>query len=105
MSEEPDARAKPEPEHRATPEPEHRATPEPEHRATPEPEHRAKPEPEHQAKPEPKHRAKPEPDAEQPEGAITRSKAKELAKEAQAMIMKEERRGQAGSLFNVHTMA
>ncbi|CAN8255287.1 unnamed protein product [Cochlearia groenlandica] len=96
MSVEPDARAKPEPDARAKPEPDHRAKTEPNHRA--------KPEPDHRAKPEPGHRAKPEPDVGQPEGAITRAKAKELAKEAQAMIMKKERRGQAGSLFNVHTM-
>ncbi|CAN8255200.1 unnamed protein product [Cochlearia groenlandica] len=42
---------------------------------------------------------------EEPKGAITRSKAKELAKEAQAMIMEGEPGGAARSFFNVHIMA
>ncbi|CAN8307116.1 unnamed protein product [Cochlearia groenlandica] len=42
---------------------------------------------------------------EESKGAITRSRAKELAKEAQAMIMERVRGGAAGSFFNVHIMA
>ncbi|CAN8271665.1 unnamed protein product [Cochlearia groenlandica] len=40
---------------------------------------------------------------EESKGAITRSRAKELAKEAQAMIMERGRGGAAGSFFNTHS--
>ncbi|CAN8271686.1 unnamed protein product [Cochlearia groenlandica] len=75
----------------------------------PEPDAREKPEPEHRAKPEPEHRAKPEPDARSPSngkiegGIITRSRAKELAKDAHTMMLKEEPRREATeSFYNIH---
>ncbi|CAN8242706.1 unnamed protein product [Cochlearia groenlandica] len=46
-----------------------------------------------------------EPRTEEPKGAITRLKAKELAKDAQAMIMEGELGGAARSFFNLHIMA
>ncbi|CAN8319186.1 unnamed protein product [Cochlearia groenlandica] len=66
-----------------------------------EPDARAKPEPDARAKPEPDARAKPEPKAK--DGVITRSKARELAKNIQTMMMEDDEA--AKSFFNVFSTA
>ncbi|CAN8319039.1 unnamed protein product [Cochlearia groenlandica] len=78
-------------------EPDAREKPEPDARAKPEPDARGKPEPNDRAKPEPDVRAKPEPKAK--DGVVTRSKARELAKNIQTMMMEDDEA--AKSFFNV----